>query len=113
MSSSAKVLVHCVGRGERSATLVLAYLMLRQQLSLRQGGDHREERRWSSPAEVSFTSSAGWTSSCGVQAGAEGPGEGWAGREGPRLGAVPSERSGEGWAEGKGTTRRIRGWVRT
>lgn len=38
-----------------------------------------------------------------MQAGAEGPGEGRAGREGPGLGTVSSERSGEGWAEGKGT----------
>lgn len=49
MSSSAKVLVHCVVGVSRSATLVLAYLMLHQQLSLRQAVITVRERRWVFP----------------------------------------------------------------
>lgn len=49
MSSSAKVLVHCVVGVSRSATLVLAYLMLHQQLSLRQAVISVSEHRWIFP----------------------------------------------------------------
>ncbi|KAB0395146.1 hypothetical protein E2I00_015095, partial [Balaenoptera physalus] len=45
----AKVLVHCVVGVSRSATLVLAYLMLRQQLSLRQAVITVRQRRWVFP----------------------------------------------------------------
>lgn len=47
--SSAKVLVHCVVGVSRSATLVLAYLMLHQQLSLRQAVVTVRQRRWVFP----------------------------------------------------------------
>lgn len=49
MFSSAKVLVHCVVGVSRSATLVLAYLMLHQQLSLQQAIITVRERRWIFP----------------------------------------------------------------
>lgn len=49
MSSSAKVLVHCVVGVSRSATLVLAYLMLRQQMSLRQAVIAVRQHRWVFP----------------------------------------------------------------
>lgn len=49
MSSSAKVLVHCVVGVSRSATLVLAYLMLRQQMSLRQAVIAVRQHRWIFP----------------------------------------------------------------
>ncbi|XP_077654589.1 dual specificity protein phosphatase 13A isoform X2 [Urocitellus parryii] len=45
----AKVLVHCVVGVSRSATLVLAYLMLHQQLSLRQAVITVREHRWIFP----------------------------------------------------------------
>uniref|UniRef100_M3XW07 Dual specificity phosphatase 13 n=1 Tax=Mustela putorius furo TaxID=9669 RepID=M3XW07_MUSPF len=45
----AKVLVHCVVGVSRSATLVLAYLMLRQQLSLRQAVITVRQHRWVFP----------------------------------------------------------------
>lgn len=45
----AKVLVHCVVGVSRSATLVLAYLMLHQQLSLQQAIITVRERRWIFP----------------------------------------------------------------
>ncbi|KAI5944286.1 Dual specificity protein phosphatase 13 isoform A [Manis javanica] len=45
----AKVLVHCVVGVSRSATLVLAYLMLHQQLSLRQAVVTVRQRRWVFP----------------------------------------------------------------
>uniref|UniRef100_A0A8C6QSS1 Dual specificity protein phosphatase n=1 Tax=Nannospalax galili TaxID=1026970 RepID=A0A8C6QSS1_NANGA len=45
----AKVLVHCVVGVSRSATLVLAYLMLHQQLSLHQAVITLRERRWIFP----------------------------------------------------------------
>ncbi|XP_031216972.1 dual specificity protein phosphatase 13 [Mastomys coucha] len=45
----AKVLVHCVVGVSRYATLVLAYLMLRQQLSLQQAINTVRERRWIFP----------------------------------------------------------------
>uniref|UniRef100_A0A287CWD7 Dual specificity phosphatase 13B n=1 Tax=Ictidomys tridecemlineatus TaxID=43179 RepID=A0A287CWD7_ICTTR len=44
-----KVLVHCVVGVSRSATLVLAYLMLHQQLSLRQAVITVREHRWIFP----------------------------------------------------------------
>ncbi|XP_036784720.2 dual specificity protein phosphatase 13 isoform X8 [Manis pentadactyla] len=44
-----KVLVHCVVGVSRSATLVLAYLMLHQQLSLRQAVVTVRQRRWVFP----------------------------------------------------------------
>lgn len=49
MSSSAKVLVHCVVGVSRSATLVLAYLMLHQQMSLRQAVITVRQHRWVFP----------------------------------------------------------------
>lgn len=49
MSPSAKVLVHCVVGVSRSATLVLAYLMLRQQMSLRQAVITVRQHRWVFP----------------------------------------------------------------
>lgn len=49
MSSSAKVLVHCVVGISRSATLVLAYLMLHQQMSLRQAVITVRQHRWVFP----------------------------------------------------------------
>ena len=49
MSSSAKVLVHCVVGVSRSATLVLAYLMLHQQLSLREAVITVRQHRWVFP----------------------------------------------------------------
>ncbi|XP_007520424.1 dual specificity protein phosphatase 13A [Erinaceus europaeus] len=45
----AKVLVHCVVGVSRSATLVLAYLMLHQQLSLRQAVVTVRQHRWVFP----------------------------------------------------------------
>ncbi|KAM4852709.1 dual specificity protein phosphatase 13A isoform 1-T1 [Thomomys bottae] len=45
----AKVLVHCVVGVSRSATLVLAYLMLHQQLSLHQAVVTVSEHRWIFP----------------------------------------------------------------
>ncbi|XP_003408956.1 dual specificity protein phosphatase 13A [Loxodonta africana] len=45
----AKVLVHCVVGVSRSATLVLAYLMLRQKLSLRQAVITVRQHRWVFP----------------------------------------------------------------
>ncbi|XP_049645191.1 dual specificity protein phosphatase 13-like [Suncus etruscus] len=45
----AKVLVHCVVGVSRSATLVLAFLMLRQQLTLRQAVIAVRQHRWIFP----------------------------------------------------------------
>ncbi|XP_038599288.1 dual specificity protein phosphatase 13-like [Tachyglossus aculeatus] len=45
----AKVLVHCVVGMSRSATLVLAYLMIQHRLSLVQAIDTVKERRWIFP----------------------------------------------------------------
>ncbi|KAM8776200.1 dual specificity protein phosphatase 13A isoform 8-T10 [Rhynchonycteris naso] len=45
----AKILVHCVVGVSRSATLVLAYLMLRQQMSLRQAVITVRQHRWVFP----------------------------------------------------------------
>ncbi|XP_026211748.1 dual specificity protein phosphatase family protein [Anabas testudineus] len=45
LKSKGKVLVHCIMGVSRSATLVLAYLMLRQRLSLRDALKHVIQRR--------------------------------------------------------------------
>uniref|UniRef100_A0A4X2L2F0 Dual specificity protein phosphatase n=1 Tax=Vombatus ursinus TaxID=29139 RepID=A0A4X2L2F0_VOMUR len=49
LTPGAKVLVHCVVGISRSATLVLAYLMLRQGLTLRQAVNSVKQRRWIFP----------------------------------------------------------------
>lgn len=49
MSPPAKVLVHCVVGVSRSATLVLAFLMLHRQLSLRQAVIAVRQHRWIFP----------------------------------------------------------------
>ncbi|XP_051838009.1 dual specificity protein phosphatase 13-like [Antechinus flavipes] len=49
LTPGAKVLVHCVVGVSRSATLVLAYLMLRQGLTLLQAVSSVRQRRWIFP----------------------------------------------------------------